>query len=116
MGTITLMLIIIISLTSAVAFSQKETMAQLQFNAFLVYHRRQFYRVFTNSLVHANWEHLIVNMIVLYSFGTAVEHYFRLYFSRQMSLRRTKAKHLVTRSTRGWLVRFQFSIRRTSPT
>ena len=80
MGTITLMLIIIISLTSAVAFSQKETMAQLQFNAFLVYHRRQFYRVFTNSLVHANWEHLIVNMIVLYSFGTAVEHYFRLYF------------------------------------
>jgi len=77
MGTITLLLIIIISLTSVFAFSQPEVMAQLQFNAFQVYHRKQFYRVLTHAFVHVNWEHLIVNMIVLYSFGTAVEVYFR---------------------------------------
>jgi membrane associated rhomboid family serine protease len=80
MGTITLILILIISLTSALAFSQKDTMAQLQFNAYQIYHRKQYYRLFSHALVHANWEHLIVNMIVLYSFGTAVEHYFRIYF------------------------------------
>jgi membrane associated rhomboid family serine protease len=80
MGTITLMLILIISLTSVLSFSQKETMAQLQFNAYKICHRKQFYRILTHAFVHANWEHLIVNMIVLYSFGTAVEHYFRMYF------------------------------------
>jgi membrane associated rhomboid family serine protease len=82
MGTITLMLIIIISLTSIAAFSQPATMAQFQFNAYQVVHRKQYYRVLTHAFVHANWEHLIVNMIVLYSFGTAVEHYFRLEFGR----------------------------------
>ncbi|MCX6237801.1 MAG: rhomboid family intramembrane serine protease [Bacteroidia bacterium] len=80
MGTITLMLILIIALTSAFAFSQKETMAQLQFNAYQIWHRHQYYRILTHVLVHANWEHLIVNMIVFYSFGTAVEHYFDMYF------------------------------------
>lgn len=74
------MLILIIALCSAVAFSQKETMAQLQFNAYKIVHRHQYYRLLTHALVHANWEHLIVNMIVLYSFGTLVEHYFELYF------------------------------------
>jgi len=70
------MLIIIISLVSALSFSHKETMAQLEFNAYQVYHRHQYYRILTHAFVHANWEHLIVNMIVLYSFGTLVEKYF----------------------------------------
>ncbi len=80
MGTITLMLILIIALMSAFAFSQKDTMAQLQFNAYQIYHRHQYYRIVTHAFVHVNWEHLIVNMIVLYSFGMAVEHYFRINF------------------------------------
>jgi len=76
----TLVLIICISLISAIAFSQREMMARLQFNAYKIYHRRQYYRVLTHAFVHANWEHLIVNMIVLYSFGTAVEKFFAYYF------------------------------------
>jgi len=80
MGTITLMLILIISLISAFAFSQRETMVQLEFNAYKVIHRHQYYRIVTHAFIHASWEHLIVNMIVLYSFGTAVEHYFEMYF------------------------------------
>ncbi len=71
------MLILIISLTSAMSFSQKETMAQLQFNAYKIYHRKQIYRIVTHAFVHASWEHLIVNMVVLYSFGSAVERYFQ---------------------------------------
>lgn len=80
MGTITLILILIISLVSAYAFSHKDTMAQLQFNAFQIHHRHQYYRIVSHAFIHANWEHLIVNMIVLYSFGAAVEHYFQMYF------------------------------------
>jgi membrane associated rhomboid family serine protease len=80
MGTITLILILFIVLISAIAFKQKDIMTQLQFNAYQIIHRHQYYRMLTHAFIHANWEHLIVNMIVLYSFGTAVEHYFRQYF------------------------------------
>jgi membrane associated rhomboid family serine protease len=80
MASITLILIIIISLVSVLAFNQTGVMSQFQFNAFQVYHHKQYYRLVSHALVHANWEHLLVNMIVLYSFGTAVEHYFRINF------------------------------------
>ena len=80
MASITLMLVIIISLTSFLAFSNKDVMKQFQFNAFLVYHKKQYYRMLTHALVHANWEHLLVNMIVLWSFGAVVEHYFQIFF------------------------------------
>ncbi|MCK9414275.1 MAG: rhomboid family intramembrane serine protease [Prolixibacteraceae bacterium] len=80
MASITLMLVIIISLTSFLAFSNKDVMKQFQFNAFLVYHKKQYSRMLTHALVHANWEHLLVNMIVLWSFGAVVEHYFQLFF------------------------------------
>lgn len=80
MGTITITLIIIIGLTSIVTFYQPEIMSKLQFSAFQVYHRKQYYRLVTHAFVHANWEHLIVNMIVLLSFGNLVERYFRGYF------------------------------------
>jgi membrane associated rhomboid family serine protease len=77
MATITLILILFISLISALSFSQREMLSQLEFNAYKIYHRHQYYRILTHAFVHANWEHLIVNMIVLYSFGTAVEHFFQ---------------------------------------
>jgi len=76
----TFILIFVISLISALSFSQRATMGRLQFNAYQIYHRNQYYRIITHAFVHANWEHLIVNMIVLYSFGQAVEHFFGMYF------------------------------------
>lgn len=80
MASITIMLIIIISLTSILAFSNRDIVKQFQFNAFQVWHKKQYYRMVTHALVHANWEHLLVNMIVLWSFGLAVEHNFQLQF------------------------------------
>lgn len=80
MASITIMLVIIISLTSILAFSNRDVIKQFQFNAFKVYHKKQYYRMLTHALVHANWEHLVVNMIVLWSFGMAVEHNFQLNF------------------------------------
>ena len=80
MTSITIILILLIVLTSAFAFTQKDIMAQLQFNAYQIVHRHQYYRILTHAFIHANWEHLIVNMIVLFSFGTLVERYFQMYF------------------------------------
>ena len=80
MASITIMLVVIISMTSILGFNNREVIRQFQFNAFQVYHKRQYYRMVTHALVHANWEHLLVNMIVLWSFGSVVEHYFEINF------------------------------------
>lgn len=58
------------------AFSNQDLIRLFQFNASQVIHKHQYYRLATHALVHGSWEHLIVNMIVLWSFGNAVEHYF----------------------------------------
>ena len=36
--------------------------------------------MFLHAFLHANWTHLIVNMLVLYSFGTVCERYFQQFF------------------------------------
>ena len=79
----TLLLIASISIVSALAFSQQRIMYNLQFNAYKIVQGKQWYRLITHAFVHANWEHLLVNMIVLYSFGTAVEQFFGLNFGDQ---------------------------------
>ena len=76
----TIILIIITVAVSYAAFNSPKLMEQLQFNASKIYHRNEYHRLVTHAFVHANWEHLIVNMIVLFSFGTAIEMYFKEYF------------------------------------
>jgi len=39
-------------------------------------HRKQWYRMLTHGLIHADAAHLIFNMIALYSFGTGLEKAF----------------------------------------
>jgi membrane associated rhomboid family serine protease len=34
---------------------------------------REYYRVFTSAFLHANWRHLISNMVSLYLFGSTIE-------------------------------------------
>lgn len=72
----TIGIIIITSVISIICFSRPELMAKLQFNPYLVYHRKEYYRLFSHAFLHADWLHLIVNMFVLFSFGTTVENYF----------------------------------------
>lgn len=72
----TLAFIIITSIISIVAFGNRQLFAKFQFNPYQVYHRKEYYRLLSHGFIHADWMHLIVNMIVLYSFGNAVESYF----------------------------------------
>jgi membrane associated rhomboid family serine protease len=73
----TYILIAFTVLISIPAFSNRDLFLRLQFNAYQVYHRRQFYRLLTHGFLHAGWMHLIVNMLVLYFFGPYVENYLR---------------------------------------
>lgn len=76
----TIILIIITVAVSYAAFKSPKLMDQLQFNASKVYYKKEYHRLITHAFVHANWEHLFVNMIVLFSFGRAIEVYFEYNF------------------------------------
>ncbi|MBL7967951.1 MAG: rhomboid family intramembrane serine protease [Prolixibacteraceae bacterium] len=77
------MTILLIAITVAVsyaAFNSPKLMDRLQFNASRIVYKKEYHRLVTHAFVHANWEHLLVNMIVLFSFGRAIETYFKFYF------------------------------------
>lgn len=71
--------IIIILLTAAVsvfAFYGGLDIHGLKFNAYGVWHRREWYRMLSYGLVHGGWWHLIFNMLTLWFFGPPVEEGF----------------------------------------
>ena len=76
----TIIIILITSVFSVIAFSQHGLIYKYQFNPYQILKRRQYSRLILHAFLHANWTHLIVNMLVLYSFGTALERYFQQFF------------------------------------
>jgi len=72
----TIFIIIVTSLISIVAFGNRELFEKLQLNPYKVYHKKEWYRIISHGFLHADWVHLIINMIVLLSFGSAVENIF----------------------------------------
>ncbi len=73
---ITIVIIIITGGISFFAFQNNVLFDKLLFNPYLVKHKKQWYRLLSHSFVHGNWMHLLINMIVLFSFGQAIEYYF----------------------------------------
>ncbi len=73
----TLIIIIVTLIITVIAFYSNEVMSRLMLNPYQVVHKREWYRVITHGFLHADWTHLIINMIVLYSFGTNVERWFQ---------------------------------------
>ncbi len=82
----TIILIVISVAVSYAAFKSPKLMDQLQFNASKIVHRKEYHRLVTHAFIHANWEHLFVNMIVLFSFGQAIEAYFKFNFGNNAIL------------------------------
>jgi membrane associated rhomboid family serine protease len=81
------MTLLIIGITVAVsllAFSNRGLFEKMQLNTYQVYHQKQWYRVVSHGFLHADMIHLFVNMIVLFSFGEAVEQRFSLLESRDV--------------------------------
>ena len=78
--SITLIIVIITVIVSIGAFNNQKTMDDLIFYPPAVSRRNQWYRFFSCGLIHADWGHLIFNMLALYLFGKNVETYFSLIF------------------------------------
>lgn len=74
---LTILILIITTLVSVLAFQNQEISNKLKFNAWVIAKKQQGWRFLSYGLVHADWIHLLVNMFVLYSFGPFVEEYYR---------------------------------------
>lgn len=74
--SITLILVIITALVSIGGFSNPKLIDEFIFYPPAVTHRNQWYRFFSCGLIHADWGHLIFNMLALYLFGKGVEDAF----------------------------------------
>ncbi|HPT13494.1 MAG TPA: rhomboid family intramembrane serine protease [Bacteroidales bacterium] len=77
---VTLIIIVATTLVSVWAFSNNDIYRRLAFNAYDIKHFRNGHRFLSYALVHADWIHLMINMLVLYSFGRAVESYYSMFW------------------------------------
>ncbi len=77
---LTIVIVIITAIVSVVAFNNRTVYFRLLFNAYQIRYDRQYWRFLSYAFVHAGWGHLLINMLVLYSFGANVESHFASYF------------------------------------
>jgi membrane associated rhomboid family serine protease len=78
--SITTVIIIITTLVSLGAFTNQKILADLIFYPPAISRNKQWYRFFTCALIHADFSHLIFNMLSLFFFGRLVEEVFTTFF------------------------------------
>jgi len=84
--SITLLIILVTVGISIWAWNDYSVMNRWIMNPSQVVRRGQYYRFVTSGFLHADWGHLIFNMISLYAFGGLMEQVFDSLFGRNGSL------------------------------
>ena len=77
MSPATILTLITIAITIW-AFNDRRILEKFIMSPYAVVHEKQWWRIITHAFIHANWMHLIFNMIALWSFGIAVVQYFSM--------------------------------------
>ena len=77
---ITVIIIAITCIVSILCFNGTLNGNKLIFNAYQVWHRKEWYRMLASGIIHSGWGHLFFNMLTLYFFGRVVEQYFSAAF------------------------------------
>ena len=77
---ITVIIIALTCIVSILCFNGTLNGNKLIFNAYQVWHRKEWYRMLTSGIIHSGWGHLFFNMLTLYFFGRVVEQYFSAAF------------------------------------
>ena len=75
----TFVLIFITAVLSATALKNNKLFERMALIPYRVVHRKEWYRVISYGFVHGDYMHLIVNMLVLLSFGPYLEQLFKTY-------------------------------------
>ena len=81
--SITLIIIIITCLVSIGGFNNQKVINDLIFYPPAISQNNQWYRFFSCGLIHADWGHLIFNMLAFYLFGQKLEGYFSQVFGEK---------------------------------
>jgi len=74
--SLTIVIVVVTAVVSWRAFNDRALMDRLILWPPAVAKRRQYDRLLTHGFVHADWMHLVFNMVTLWSFGTSVERVF----------------------------------------
>ncbi len=74
---ITIIIVVITAIVSIICFSRDDLFRKFDFTPYYIIRQKEWYRFISHGFVHADWVHLIVNMLVFFSFGTHVEHIFK---------------------------------------
>ncbi|NNC99403.1 MAG: rhomboid family intramembrane serine protease [Gammaproteobacteria bacterium] len=74
--TITNLIIGITCVVSFLLMQSREGKTQLIFHPVTIREHNQWYRFISSGLIHADFMHLAINMLVLWSFGTAIETFY----------------------------------------
>ena len=70
---ITLIIVIVTAAFSILAFRREELFYRFDLRPARIVHRGEYHRILSHALLHADYFHLGINMLVLYSFGTYIE-------------------------------------------
>jgi membrane associated rhomboid family serine protease len=77
--SITLIIILITAAVSIPAFNKPDLFHKLDFSPYKIDKYKEWYRFLSHALLHADWWHLLLNMLVLYFFGDITQQYFEAY-------------------------------------
>ena len=80
--SLTILLVAITVLVSWLAFNNKRLLDRLILWPPAIARQHQYDRLVTHGFIHADFQHLLFNMITLYFFGRLVEHWFVPYVGR----------------------------------
>jgi len=76
---ITFSLIAINVIISLIGFSNADFLDKTIMWPYMVKREKQYFRFITSGFIHADFIHLLFNMVSFYFFGTAIEYYFAEY-------------------------------------
>ncbi|HEY9257198.1 rhomboid family intramembrane serine protease [Chitinophaga sp.] len=82
--SISLVIIIITCLISYTALQNYEQLEKLSLQPYMVNRYKQYYRFITSGFVHADFQHLLFNMLTLWFFGRFIEDVFTSLFHNKL--------------------------------
>ncbi|WP_367914199.1 rhomboid family intramembrane serine protease [Leadbetterella sp. DM7] len=83
---LTTVIILITVIMSIYGFNNYSFLHRLIDNPYTVNRRKEYYRLLTSGFIHADYLHLLLNMYVLYMFGSNMESVFAASFGQQGGL------------------------------
>lgn len=78
--SLTVIIIILTGLVSMQAFNNPNIRAQLIFHPVTIRETGQWHRFISHGLIHGDLQHLLINMFVLWQFGSVIEDVFMTVF------------------------------------